>query len=114
AGDSRLKFAVGKTSGINNITIYGLVQCTPDLISNQCSDCLIDVISKFSYSYSGKIGGRTLLPMCNFRYEIYPFRYENSKALNQTPSSLPAPAPSPPSLQVSSPSPGIKLRCILS
>ncbi|PWA52239.1 receptor-like protein kinase [Artemisia annua] len=69
AGDSLRKFATGSTPGFDNTIIYGLVQCTPDLISKQCSDCLIDVIDQFSNSYRGGMGGRTLLPMCNFRYE---------------------------------------------
>ncbi|PWA56927.1 cysteine-rich RLK (RECEPTOR-like protein kinase) 10 [Artemisia annua] len=69
AGDSRLKFATGETSGINSETIYGLVQCTPDLISKQCSDCLIDIIDQFSISDSrrSRVGGATLLPTCYFR-----------------------------------------------
>ncbi|PWA95264.1 cysteine-rich RLK (RECEPTOR-like protein kinase) 10 [Artemisia annua] len=86
-GDSRLKFAAGSTPGFDNTTIYGLVQCTPDLISKQCSDCLLDVINKFSNSsYNGRIGGRTLLPMCNFRYETGRFFNESNQAIPPPPS----------------------------
>ncbi|GJW74315.1 cysteine-rich receptor-like protein kinase 26 [Tanacetum coccineum] len=111
AGDSRCMFAVGKVPGINNTTIHGLVQCTPDLISKQCSDCLIDAINEFSILYNGRVGGRTLLPMCNFRYEIYLFYNESNIAIPPPPSPLPAPAP--PNLQVSPPSPGME-QCTLS
>ncbi|GJX28672.1 putative receptor-like protein kinase [Tanacetum coccineum] len=104
AGDSLRKFATGNTTGPDLTTIYGLVQCSPDLLNQQCNDCLNDVINQFLIQYSGKIGGRTLLPMCNFRYEIYPFFNVSTLAIPPPPSSLPAP---PPNVQVSSPPPGV-------
>nr|GEV06646.1 putative receptor-like protein kinase At4g00960 [Tanacetum cinerariifolium] len=103
AGDSLRKFATGNTTGPDLITIYGLVQCSPDLLNQQCNDCLNDAINQFLIQFSGKIGGRTLLPMCNFRYEIYPFFSVSTLAIPPPPSSLPAP---PPNLQVSPPPPG--------
>ncbi|PWA91675.1 gnk2-like domain-containing protein [Artemisia annua] len=78
AGDSLLKFATGNKTGSDYTTIYGLVQCTPDIISRQCIDCLIDIIYQFSINFwsSRTVGGITLLPTCNFRFETYPFFYE--------------------------------------
>ncbi|PWA47123.1 cysteine-rich RLK (RECEPTOR-like protein kinase) 26 [Artemisia annua] len=94
-GGSLLKFATGNTLGPGLANIYALVQCTPDLTQQQCNECLGDIISRFSYLYSGLIGGRTLVPMCNFRYEVRPFYNENTLA-----------SPPPPNLQGLSPSSG--------
>ncbi|GJZ85700.1 cysteine-rich receptor-like protein kinase 26 [Tanacetum coccineum] len=75
AGNSLLKFAAWNVTGPDFTSIYGLVQCSPDILYQQCNDCLIDALNNFSniIGHSGKIGGRALLPMCNFRYENYPF-----------------------------------------
>nr|GEW43935.1 cysteine-rich RLK (receptor-like protein kinase) 26 [Tanacetum cinerariifolium] len=84
AGGSLRKFAAGHTPGPGITTIYALVQCTPDITQQQCNECLGDGITQFSNRYNGKIGGRTLLPMCNFRYESYGF-------FNETTFSIPPP-----------------------
>ncbi|KAK9065429.1 hypothetical protein SSX86_016812 [Deinandra increscens subsp. villosa] len=73
AGGSLQKFASGSTKGPGFSTIYGLVQCTPDLSETQCSDCLEDIIGRISLYFNGRVGGRILLPMCTFRYETYRF-----------------------------------------
>ncbi|KAI3718763.1 hypothetical protein L6452_19646 [Arctium lappa] len=97
AGGPLLKFATGNTTGPNFDTIYGLVQCTPELNEMQCSRCLADAISVFGNSYSARIGGRTLLPTCNFRYEISPFYNESTLFIPPPPSSSPPPPiPTPP------------------
>ncbi|KAK9065425.1 hypothetical protein SSX86_016808 [Deinandra increscens subsp. villosa] len=96
AGGPLRKFASDTTPGPGFSTIYGLVQCTPDLLETQCSDCLEDIINRIASYFNGRVGGRILVPMCNFRYETYRF-------FNQTaPVSPPPPFPSPPPL--SSPS----------
>ena len=91
AGGPLRKFAAGNTTGPNLATIYGLHQCTPDLSELECSSCLEDAVNRFAnnVSNSGKVGGRTLLPMCNFRYEIHEF-------YNQSNLVVPPPPPSPP------------------
>ncbi|KAI3718764.1 hypothetical protein L6452_19647 [Arctium lappa] len=91
AGGPLLKFATGNTTGPNLETIYGLVQCTPELNEMQCSGCLEDAISQFGNSNSGKIGGRTLLPMCNFRYEISRFYNESTLFIPPPPPPIPTP-----------------------
>ncbi|GKD45658.1 putative receptor-like protein kinase [Tanacetum coccineum] len=102
AGNSLLKFAVWNVTGPDFTSIYGLVQCSPDILYQQCNDCLIDAHALNNFSniigHSGKIGGRALLPMCNFRYENYPF-------LNRS-TSIPPSSP-PPRLQVWLPPPGM-------
>ncbi|GJV85772.1 cysteine-rich receptor-like protein kinase 26 [Tanacetum coccineum] len=96
AGGSLRKFATGNTRGPGVTSIYALVQCTPDLTQQQCNECLGGGISVFSNQYSGRIGGRTLLPMCNFRYETYQFFNESTLAIPPPPSRSPRPPPPPP------------------
>ncbi|RDX87686.1 Cysteine-rich receptor-like protein kinase 25, partial [Mucuna pruriens] len=86
-GDSRLKFATANVSGPAFQTIYGLVQCTPDLSEQDCTACLDGAISEIPRCCDSKKGGRIGRPSCNFRYEIYPFYDPTYVAIP------PAPAP---------------------
>ncbi|KAI3797544.1 hypothetical protein L1987_32802 [Smallanthus sonchifolius] len=95
AGGLLRKFASGNTTGANSVTIYGLVQCTPDLSGPHCSNCLENQINTFMVQYGGKIGGRILQPICNFRYEIY--RFFNGSTLVVSPPPLPRATPPVPS-----------------
>ncbi|XP_076925045.1 cysteine-rich receptor-like protein kinase 25 [Bidens hawaiensis] len=107
AGGSLKKFASGNRTGPDFTTIYGLVQCNPDLSSLECSDCLEDAVNRFGLRYSGSVGGRTLKPTCNFRYEIYRFFNVSTLVITPPPSSSPAPPTSLASPPVSaSSSPG--------
>ncbi|KAD7117314.1 hypothetical protein E3N88_04582 [Mikania micrantha] len=98
AGSSLRKFDSGSTTGPGFSTIYGLVQCTPDLSEQQCSDCLEDVINQILRLMNGRIGGRVLLPMCNVRYE-------SNRFFNQTARLAPPSPPPPPVLRPSPPVP---------
>ncbi|XP_027364938.1 cysteine-rich receptor-like protein kinase 25 [Abrus precatorius] len=73
SGDSKRKFAAANMTGPGFQTIYGLVQCTPDLSEQQCSSCLVGAMSEIPQCCDSKKGGRIGRPSCNFRYEIYPF-----------------------------------------
>ncbi|GKD05072.1 putative gnk2-like domain-containing protein [Tanacetum coccineum] len=100
-GDLR-KFASGnRTIPDGNITIFALVQCTPDLSNTQCRDCLNGAFLSYTMSYGGRVGGRAYLPMCNFRYENYTF-FNGSTLVVPTPPilqpSLPNPPPPPPGI----------------
>lgn len=64
-------FASGNVS-FNVYNIYGLVQCSRDLISGECSSCLRTLFYRVPVFVSS-VGARILSPNCNFRYEIYPF-----------------------------------------
>ena len=108
AGGPLLKFATGNTTGPEFETIYGLVQCSPDLIEQECSSCLEGAIGQFWNTYSGKIGGRTLLPKCNFRYEISRFYNGSTLVIPPPPSS----SPPPPTLPASPPPPPPGNNCI--
>ncbi|XP_024626475.2 cysteine-rich receptor-like protein kinase 29 isoform X1 [Medicago truncatula] len=75
SSDSRLKFAADNATDVNlNFqTIYGLVQCTPDLSEQDCNDCLEFAISEIPIYCYNKIGCRVVKPSCNIRYEVYRF-----------------------------------------
>ncbi|KAJ0096674.1 hypothetical protein Patl1_27495 [Pistacia atlantica] len=53
--------------------LYGLVQCTPDIVSSECCICLAACVSEIRKYCNGKEGGRISKPSCNLRFEIYPF-----------------------------------------
>ncbi|RXH99343.1 hypothetical protein DVH24_011668 [Malus domestica] len=70
AGDSMKKFAAGHALvPATNQTIYAIVQCTPDLDRQNCSECLDEAISDIPQCCEGKEGGRVLRPSCNLRFE---------------------------------------------
>ncbi|GKV19318.1 hypothetical protein SLEP1_g29598 [Rubroshorea leprosula] len=70
---SRNMYATREVNISNFMTLYGLVQCTPDLSVADCHRCLRSAIGYIPNCSAGKIGGRLLLPSCNIRYETYPF-----------------------------------------
>ncbi|XP_017234642.1 cysteine-rich receptor-like protein kinase 44 [Daucus carota subsp. sativus] len=75
-------------------TIYGLMQCTPDLDIDGCHDCLDDALEEIADG-SGTIGGQVLKPSCRLRFEITPFYNETTIVF--APSPQPQPSPPPPS-----------------
>ncbi|KAL9456251.1 hypothetical protein AB3S75_005468 [Citrus x aurantiifolia] len=70
SGDNCRKFATGNATTTNSLTIYELVQCTPDLEKQQCIDCLNNATALLPKCCDGRQGGRVIAPSCNFRYEI--------------------------------------------
>ncbi|KFK26013.1 hypothetical protein AALP_AA8G191500 [Arabis alpina] len=83
AANSPTRFAVNKSNFTPSITLYGLVQCTPDLTREDCSTCLQTAINQLP---TEQIGGRLLMPSCSSRYEIFKF-------YNETPFTAPLPRP---------------------
>ncbi|XP_019099660.1 PREDICTED: cysteine-rich receptor-like protein kinase 4 [Camelina sativa] len=77
AANSSRKFYTGKA--IASKTFYLLVQCTPDLTTEDCLHCLQKSINGMLLY---RIGGKFLYPSCNSRYELYSFYNE---AANRTP-----------------------------
>ncbi|XP_071714121.1 cysteine-rich receptor-like protein kinase 7 [Rutidosis leptorrhynchoides] len=88
-GGSLRKYASNSTNGPTFITIYGIMQCTPDLSENQCYNCLDAAIRQIPNCCQGKRGARVLFPSCNLRYE-------DNKFFNDT-VVIASPAPTPPS-----------------
>ncbi|CAN1336741.1 Cysteine-rich receptor-like protein kinase 10 [Linum perenne] len=79
-GGSGVKnFATGMEKAGVFLTIYRLVQCSPDLSSQLCDDCLVEAIGQIPRCCDGKIGGRVINPNCNLRFETSRF-YADSEA----------------------------------
>ncbi|EOA16195.1 hypothetical protein CARUB_v10004335mg [Capsella rubella] len=68
-------------------TLYGMVQCTPDLTRIECLSCLQETINGMRLN---RIGARLHLPSCNSRYELYKFFNETAV---RTPPRQQAPSP---------------------
>ncbi|KAK7828875.1 cysteine-rich receptor-like protein kinase 29 [Quercus suber] len=94
AGGSLRKFAEANATAPNFQTLYALVQCTPDLYQQDCSDCLTGAFGDIPSCCDGKQGGRVVRPSCNFRYEVY--RFYDPVADIAPPPSSPPPSLSPP------------------
>ena len=93
AGGIFRKIAVGTAYyKSDNFTIYGLMQCSPDLSEMDCSNCLVVAQNYIQGCCSGNSGLRILAPSCNLRIETDQF-YDST--LVQSPPSL-SPPPSPP------------------
>ncbi|KAL7212053.1 hypothetical protein ACSBR2_014837 [Camellia fascicularis] len=92
------KFAAGNTTGPDFLTIFGLVQCTPDLTEQECSNCLLGAAADIPTCCDGRVGGIIGKSSCNLRYEIYNF-------FNTTPADPPSPGAPPPPLPPPPPPP---------
>ncbi|CAA2967485.1 receptor kinase At4g00960 [Olea europaea subsp. europaea] len=90
-GGASKKFAATKSAAPDGLTLYGLVQCTPDLSSDDCSDCLIQVAEIIPRCCNGKQGFGVYCPSCLLRYETYLFYNESSLPPPPPPMSLPPP-----------------------
>ncbi|KAL3740530.1 hypothetical protein ACJRO7_021762 [Eucalyptus globulus] len=89
-GGSLRKYATGNESaGFDRI--YAMVQCTPDLTEQDCSDCLVTVVATLGQCCAGKLGAHIRAPSCQFRYET------NDRFFDPVSEPLPPPpAPPPP------------------
>ena len=94
SGDWRRKFATGEANVTSFQSIYGLMQCTPDLSELSCSNCLEGAINEIPTCCNRRKAGRVVKPSCNLRYATYHF-YDITAAN--------APPPSPPSADLSPP-----------
>ena len=95
-GGSLRKFAAGNATAPNFQTLYSLVQCTPDLSEQDCSDCLVGAMGDIPQCCDGKQGGRVIKPSCNLRYEVSLF-YDPTAITVLSPPLVPPVSPSPPS-----------------
>ncbi|KAG1331493.1 cysteine-rich receptor-like protein kinase 10 [Cocos nucifera] len=94
AYNSTMRFATGEVNFTTDIpTIYGLVQCVPDLWASKCWQCLQDSFKWIQTNFPWAQGGRVLQVRCYFRYELYLF-YDGASMIKL---GWPAP-PVPPSV----------------
>uniref|UniRef100_A0A5B7BSI8 Cysteine-rich receptor-like protein kinase 29 n=1 Tax=Davidia involucrata TaxID=16924 RepID=A0A5B7BSI8_DAVIN len=96
-GNSTLKFATNETKFSNFQTIYALMQCSPDISSNDCGDCLDQAYGAYRSCCTRKRGVTILRPSCFFQYSLDPFYNSTAIAPPPPPSSPPPLPPSPPS-----------------
>lgn len=67
------KYATGEEAVSEIVTMYALVQCTPDLSEADCKECLHDTTKLMSKCCDRRQGGRVITPSCSFRYETNKF-----------------------------------------
>ncbi|XP_010432646.2 PREDICTED: putative cysteine-rich receptor-like protein kinase 39 [Camelina sativa] len=53
--------------------VYMLMQCTPDITSQDCKTCLGECVTLFKEQVWGKQGGAFFRPSCFFRWDLYAF-----------------------------------------
>ncbi|KAG8373942.1 hypothetical protein BUALT_Bualt11G0077600 [Buddleja alternifolia] len=107
SGGSLIKVAAGNRTAPDFQTIYGLLQCSPDISSDDCSLCLATAAQRIPGCCPNSRGVRILQPSCTLRYESDPF-YNLSRIQEAQPTAL-GPAPPPltlPSPPILSPPPG--------
>ncbi|XP_038975173.1 putative receptor-like protein kinase At4g00960 [Phoenix dactylifera] len=83
AYNSTEMFATGEMMNSTNPpspTTYGLAQCTRDLSTSECRQCLSSMLNPTDPRLEGRQGARVLGGGCNYRYEIYSF-YEGKPTL---------------------------------
>ena len=88
------KFAAGKQNltSSGSETMYGLVQCTPDLSVADCSKCFRSAIAAIPTCCNGQRSARLLLPSCYVLYDLKPFF--NVTAMETPPPPPPSSSPS--------------------
>ena len=85
-------FATKEAKFSSSLTLYSLVQCTPDISSFDCNKCLWGAIAYLPSCCSGKQGAMGLYTSCTVRYDVHPFY----RIIPSPP--LPLPPPAPPGL----------------
>ncbi|CAG7881670.1 unnamed protein product [Brassica rapa] len=53
--------------------VYMLMQCTPDITSQGCKQCLEACLKYFREQFLGRTGGMATFPSCFFRWDLYTF-----------------------------------------
>ncbi|KAF3541949.1 hypothetical protein F2Q69_00021757 [Brassica cretica] len=53
--------------------VYMLMQCTPDITSQDCNTCLRECVTLFKNQFWGRQGGEVNRPSCFFRWDFYTF-----------------------------------------
>uniref|UniRef100_A0A0D9XSY3 Uncharacterized protein n=1 Tax=Leersia perrieri TaxID=77586 RepID=A0A0D9XSY3_9ORYZ len=79
------RYATGRFDGHGGVTLYSLAQCTPDLATGDCWDCLQGLLNRMTEVFAGLQGGWCMSVRCGCRYETYPFYGGASTLLNGWP-----------------------------
>lgn len=71
SGGSLRKAAAGnKSSGSQNWTVFGMMECMPDLSLESCSMCLVWASGFIGTCCEYSVGFRIYTPSCIVRYEL--------------------------------------------
>ena len=65
-------FATKEAVFSSSLMLYSLVQCTPDLSSFHCNECLRGAIANLPIDCNGKQGAMCLYTSCSVRYDVHP------------------------------------------
>ncbi|XP_048132219.1 LOW QUALITY PROTEIN: uncharacterized protein LOC115731047, partial [Rhodamnia argentea] len=90
-GSSRLKYVTGQADLPDNETVYSLLQCSPDLLPNDCGSCLNEAINDYYKCCRGWQGGYVYKPSCIFRWELHKFFESSPSPPSSSPPHLAAP-----------------------
>ncbi|CAH8386225.1 unnamed protein product [Eruca vesicaria subsp. sativa] len=71
-GDNRTLYYAGKKQ-LKDDMLYGMVQCTKDLNTKACEECLMFNSVHFQDCLNFRRGARFVSRSCTFRFEFYPF-----------------------------------------
>lgn len=80
----------------NSQTLYGLMQCTPDLSKADCNRCLHESVNNYQQLFLGQEGGGILRLSCFLRTDLFPFFGAFHNIIVRSPSSQPVSEPLPP------------------
>ncbi|KAM3354804.1 hypothetical protein ACQJBY_025511 [Aegilops geniculata] len=73
ATKSSRRFITSQLDISSFLTLYCVMQCTPDLTVDDCAACFWEALQYMLNYIDRKRGGRILGTRCTVRYEIYPF-----------------------------------------
>ncbi|XP_052109527.1 cysteine-rich receptor-like protein kinase 19 isoform X2 [Arachis duranensis] len=82
SANANKKFATKHVSLGGSQNVYTLVQCTPDLSSQDCSKCLNDVMKDIPICCLGTDGGMVLYPSCNLMFGLHRFYSDANLPIN--------------------------------
>ncbi|XP_066397838.1 cysteine-rich receptor-like protein kinase 6 isoform X4 [Miscanthus floridulus] len=86
ASNRSARYATGQAGfPPENMNVYALVQCTQDLTTGQCRECLTGLRDQMASLFAGKVGGRILGVRCHIRYEKDVFFAQTQDMLTLTP-----------------------------
>lgn len=84
ASNRSARYATGQAGfPPENMNVYALAQCTQDLTTGQCRECLTGLINEMAFA--GKVGGRILGVRCDIRYEKEVFFEQTQDMLTLAP-----------------------------
>ncbi|KAG2331406.1 hypothetical protein Bca52824_002586 [Brassica carinata] len=66
-------YSVVKAEFTDYPNVYMMMQCTPDITSQDCKHCLGDCVEYFREQFRGRKGGMASLPSCLFRWDLDSF-----------------------------------------